>query len=131
MLSINQMTSASIFLIKLETPFPRHSFLIMITRRDVDSVRNLFGAQEAIYWVMHPIERVQTVQQIDEWDGYFWTMACNNINEADKRGDWTLFFDFICSIFETHLRDQMEELLQSASKRLFEEYTLRCQELGK
>ena len=58
-------------------------------------------------------------------------MACNKINEADKRGDWTLFFDFICSIFETHLRDQMEELLQSASKRLFEEYTLRCQELGK
>ena len=97
----------------------------MITRRDVDSVRNLFGAQEAIYWVMHPIERVHTVQQIDEWDGYFWTMACNKINEADKRGD------FICSIFETHLRDQMEELLQSASKRLFEEYTLRCQELGK
>ena len=80
---------------------------------------------------MHPIERVQTVQQIDEWDSYFWTMACNKINEADKRGDWTLFFDFICSIFETHLRDEMEELLQSASKRLFEEYTLRCQELGK
>ena len=125
MLSINQMTPPLFFLIKLETPFPRHSFLIMITRRDVDSVRNLFGAQEAIYWVMHPIERVHTVQQIDEWDGYFWTMACNKINEADKRGD------FICSIFETHLRDQMEELLQSASKRLFEEYTLRCQELGK
>ena len=125
MLSINQMTPPLFFLIKLETPFPHHSFLIMITRRDVDSVRNLFGAQEAIYWVMHPIERVHTVQQIDEWDGYFWTMACNKINEADKRGD------FICSIFETHLRDQMEELLQSASKRLFEEYTLRCQELGK
>ena len=125
MLSINQMTPPLFFLIKLETPFPRHSFPIMITRRDVDSVRNLFGAQEAIYWVMHPIERVQTVQQIDEWNGYFWTMACNKINEADKRGD------FICSIFETHLRDQMEELLQSASKRLFEEYTLRCQELGK
>ena len=131
MLSINQMTPPLFFLIKLETPFPRHSFVIMITRRDVDSVRILFGAQEAIYWVMHPIERVQTVQQIDEWDGYFWTMACNKINEADKRGDWTLFFDFICSIFETHLRDQMEELLQSASKRLFDEYTLRCQELGK
>ena len=125
MLSINQMTPPLFFLIKLETPFPRHSFPIMITRRDVDSVRNLFGAQEAIYWAMHPIERVHTVQQLDEWDGYFWTMACNKINEADKRGD------FICSIFETHLRDQMEELLQSASKRLFEEYTLRCQELGK
>ena len=125
MLSINQMTPPLFFLIKPETPFTRHSFLIMITRRDVESVRNLFGAQEAIYWAMHPIERVHTVQQLDEWDGYFWTMACNKINEADKRGD------FICSIFETHLRDQMEELLQSASKRLFEEYTLRCQELGK
>ena len=94
MLSINQMTPPLFFLIKLETPFPRHSFLIMITRRDVDSVRNLFGAQEAIYWVMHPIERVHTFQQIDEWDGYFWTVACNKINEADKRGDWTLFFRF-------------------------------------
>ena len=37
MLSINQMTPPLFFLIKLETPFPRHSFLIMITRRDVDS----------------------------------------------------------------------------------------------
>ena len=67
----------------------------MITRRDVDSVRNLFGAQEAIYWVMHPIERVQTVQQIDEWNGYFWTMACNKINEADQKGEIGPFFSIL------------------------------------
>ena len=44
--------------------------LIMITRGDVQRVIDAFMFEETLYLWSHPIERVNTVQGVDAWDGY-------------------------------------------------------------
>ena len=37
----------------------------MITRGDVQRVVDAFILEETLYWFLHPIERVQTMQAVD------------------------------------------------------------------
>ena len=46
----------------------------MITRGDVQRVVDAFLLEETLYWWVHPIEQVNTVQ-VDAWDGYHWLVA--------------------------------------------------------
>ena len=57
---------------------------IMITRGDVQRVMDAFILEETLYWWLYPIQRVQTVQGMDAWDGYHWTLA----PQLEQGEDW-------------------------------------------
>ena len=53
---------------------------MMITRGDVQRVIDAFILEETLYWWLHPIERVNTVRDIDAWDFilfYFILLFCH------------------------------------------------------
>ena len=95
---------------------------IMITRGDVQRVMDAFILEETLYWWLHPIERVQTVRGIDAWDGYHWTLARQLVQDED----WVSLKAYMDTLGETHLRDSMEYLVQSASPRLYHDYWTAC-----
>ena len=96
----------------------------MITRGDVQRVIDAFILEESLYWWLHPIERVQTVQGIDVWDGYHWTLA----RQLAQDREWTSLKAYMDTMGESYLRKSMEHLIQSASPRLYHDYWLVCQE---
>ena len=67
---------------------------------------------------MHPIERVQTVQGIDQWNGYHWTLT----RQLAQEGDWTSLKRYMNTMGETYLGESMQHLIQSASPRLCQTY---------
>ena len=97
-------------------------YLIMITRADVQRVVDAFILEETLYWWEHPIERVNTVQGIDAWDGYHWLVA----RQLAQDQDWVSLKHYMDSIGETYLRETMEGLIQSESPRLYREYWTAC-----
>ena len=94
----------------------------MSTRGDVQSVVDAFIMEETLYWFMHPIERVQTVQGIDEWDGYNWTLT----RQLAQEGECVALKSYMDTIGERYLREIMEQLIQTASPRLYHEYWTTC-----
>ena len=96
--------------------------LIMITRADVQRVVDAFILEETLYWWEHPIERVNTLQGIDAWDGYHWLMA----RQLAQDQDWVSLKHYMDSMSETYLRETMEGLIQSESPRLYREYWTAC-----
>ena len=96
--------------------------IIMITRADVQRVVDAFILEETLYWWEHPIERVNTVQGIDAWDGYHWLVA----RQLAQDQDWVSPKHYMDSIGETYLRETMESLIQSESPRLYREYWAAC-----
>ena len=96
--------------------------LIMITRSDVQRVIDAFLIEESWYWWIHPIERVNTVQGVDAWDGYHWLMA----RQLAQDQDWVALKQYMDTIRETHLRETMEQLIQIESPRLYREYWTTC-----
>ena len=90
----------------------------MITRGDVQRVVEAFLLEETLYWFLHPIERVQTVQAIDQWDGYHWMWT----RQLAQDGDWTSLKRYMDTMGETYLRKSMEQLIQLASPRLYQTY---------
>ena len=83
----------------------------MITRADVQRVVDAFILEETLYWWEHPIERVNTVQGIDAWDGYHWLVA----RQLAQDQDWVSLKHYMDSMSETYLRETMEGLIQSES----------------
>ena len=96
--------------------------LIMITRADAQRVVDAFILEETLYWWEHPIERVNTVQGIDAWDGYHWLMA----RQLAQDQDWVSLKHYMDSMSETYLRETMEGLIQSESPRLYRDYWTVC-----
>ena len=94
----------------------------MITRSDVQRVVDAFILEETLYWWEHPIERVNTVQGIDAWDGYHWLVA----RELAQDQDWVSLKHYMDTMGETHLRETMEGLIQFESPRLYREYWTAC-----
>ena len=97
-------------------------YLIMITRADVQRVIDAFLLEETLYWWLHPIERVNTVQGVDAWDGYHWLMA----RQLAQDQDWVSLKHYMDTMSETHLRETMEHLIQFESPRLYREYWTAC-----
>ena len=97
-------------------------YLIMITRADVQRVVDAFILEETLYWWSNPIERVNTVQGIDAWDGYHWLVA----RQLAQDQDWVSLKHYMDSIGETYLRETVEQLIQSESPRLYREYWTAC-----
>ena len=95
----------------------------MITRADVQRVVDAFLLEETLYWWLHPIERVQTVQGVDAWDGYHWLMA----RQLAQDQDWVSLKHYMDTMSETHLRETMEHLIQFESPRLYREYGRHAQ----
>ena len=95
---------------------------IMITRSDVQRVIEAFLVEESWYWWIHPIERVNTVQGVDAWDGYHWLMA----RQLAQDQDWVALKQYMDTMGETHLRESMEQLIQIESPRLYREYWTTC-----
>ena len=94
----------------------------MITRGDVQRVVDAFLLEETSYWWVHPIERVNTVQGIDAWDGYHWLVA----RQLAQDQDWVSLKHYMDTLGETHLRETMEGLIQFESPRLYREYWTAC-----
>ena len=94
----------------------------MITRGDVQRVIDAFMLEETLYWWLHPIERVNTVQGVDAWDGYHWLMA----RQLAQDQDWVSLKHYMDTMKETHLRETMEQLIQFESPRLHREYWTEC-----
>ena len=94
----------------------------MITRSDVQRVVDAFILEETLYWWEHPIERVNTVQGIDAWDGYHWLVA----RQLAQDQDWVSLKQYMDSMSETYLRETMERLIQFESPRLYREYWTAC-----
>ena len=97
-------------------------FIIMITRGDVQGVIDAFILEETLYWWLHPIERVNTVQGIDAWDGYHWLLA----RQMAQDQDWVSLKIYMNTLGETYLRETMEDLIQFESPRLYHEYWTAC-----
>ena len=94
----------------------------MITRGDVQRVIDAFVIEETLYWWSHPIERVNTVQGVDAWDGYHWLVA----RQLAQDQDWVALKQYMDTMQETHLRETMEHLIQNESPRLYREYWTAC-----
>ena len=94
----------------------------MITRGDVQRVTDAFVIEETLYWWSHPIERVNTVQGVDAWDGYHWLIA----RQLAQDQDWVALKQYMDTMQETHLRETMEQLIQFESPRLYREYWTAC-----
>ena len=94
----------------------------MITRGDVQRVTDAFIIEETLYWCKHPIERVQTVQGIDAWDGYHWTLT----RQMAQEGDWISLKSYMDTMGETYLRESMEHLIRSAWPRFYHDYWRAC-----
>ena len=94
----------------------------MITRGDVQRVTDAFVIEETLYWWSHPIERVNTVQGVDAWDGYHWLIARTLAQDQD----WVALKQYMDTLKETHLRETMEHLIQFESPRLYREYWTAC-----
>ena len=94
----------------------------MITRSDVQRVIDAFLLEEALYWWLHPLERVNTVQGVDAWDGYHWLVA----RQLAQDQDWVALKQYMDTMGETHLRESMEQLIQIESPRLYREYWTVC-----
>ena len=94
----------------------------MITRADVQRVVDAFILEETLYWWEHPIERVNTVQGVDAWDGYHWLVA----RQLAQDQDWVSLKHYMDSMSETYLRETMERLIQSESPRLYRDYWAAC-----
>ena len=94
----------------------------MITRGDVQRVIDAFILEETLYWWLHPIEWVNTVQRIDAWDGYHWLLARQMVQDQD----WVSLKHYMDTLGETYLRESMEGLIQFESPRLYHEYWTAC-----
>ena len=94
----------------------------MIARGDVQRVVDAFLLEETLYWWVHPIEQVNTVQGIDAWDGYHWLVA----RQLAQDQDWVSLKHYMDTMGETYLRETMEGLIQSESPRLYREYWTVC-----
>ena len=94
----------------------------MITRSDVQRVIEAFLVEESWYWWIHPLERVNTVQGVDAWDGYHWLVA----RQLAQDQDWVALKQYMDTMGETHLRERMEQMIQIESPRLYREYWTTC-----
>ena len=77
-----------------------------------------FILEETLYWWLHPIKRVQTVQGMDAWDGYHWKLA----RQMAQDENWVSLKAYMDTLGKTYLRESMEYLVQSASPLLYHEY---------
>ena len=101
---------------------PGASFFTMVTHSDVQRVKDAFILKEILYWWFYPIERVQNVRGIVAWDGYHWTLA----RQMAQDGNWESLKASMDTMGETYLRQSMEHLVQSASRRLYHDYWTAC-----
>ena len=90
----------------------------MITRGDLQRGIAAFIREETLYWWSHPIERVNTVRNIDAWDGYHWLLA----RQLAQDQDWVALKHYMDTMGKTYLRETMESLIQLESPQLYCEY---------
>ena len=62
-------------------------------------VIDAFILEETLYWWLHPIERVNTVQGIDAWNGYRWLL----VREMAQDQDWVSLKTYMDTLGETYL----------------------------
>ena len=68
------------------------------------------------------------MQAIDQWDGYHWMWTRQLAQDGDwtrqlaQDGDWTSLKRYMDTMGEKYLRESMEQLIQSASPRLYRTY---------
>ena len=84
----------------------------MITRGDVQRVIDAFLLEETLYWWSHPIERVNTVQGIDAWDGYHWLVA----RQLAQDQDWVSLKHYMDTMSETHLSSSLHDCTASIGR---------------
>ena len=87
-------------------------FLVMITRGvRVAALLALFHA-EWEYWKDHPKEWRDLA---DRWDGYQWNMVCHMVQDCLWED---LTYHLTHNLRETHIKDQILQLLWQSSPRL-------------
>ena len=90
---------------------------MMITRGVQAAALRALCQVESTYWEQHPKEWRDLA---DRWDGYQWNMVRHMVQDALWED---LRYHLTHNLKETHLRDQILQLLWQASPRL-------CQSLG-
>ena len=89
----------------------------MLTRRDVQNVLNALLEQEWSYWKDHKEEWMrQCADPAVLWDGYHWHFV-RCLVQAKM---WKDLKHHIKGIEQTHLREQIQTLIQLNSPRLYQ-----------
>jgi len=91
--------------------------IALLFREEIKQVTHLFVQKQQRYWLLHPRELRDTMMGLDQWDGYLWTKAV----ELLLQHDWCLFISWIHGeelSKETHIQDQMLQLIKSVSPYL-------------
>ena len=96
----------------------------MFLRSDQRRVLTAFIETEWVYWLEHPVERLTTSFGVEAWDGLLWQTAVRHL----QKGDRPLFFQWLDALNETHVKDQMIELIKRASPRYFDEFEAWCRD---
>jgi len=91
--------------------------IALLFREEIKEVKRVFIQKQQRYWFFHPRELRRTLLGLDQWDGYLWTKAV----ELLLQDDWCLFISWIHGeevSQETHVQDQMLQLIKSVSPYL-------------
>ena len=89
----------------------------MLTRRDVQNVLNALLEQEWSYWKDHKEEWIrQCVDPAVLWDGYHW----HSVRCLVQAKMWEDLKHHIKGMGETHLREQIQTLIQLNTPRLYQ-----------
>ena len=91
--------------------------IVQVFREEIKEVKRVFIQKQQRYWFFHPVELRRTLLGLDQWDGYLWTKAV----ELLLQNDWFLFISWIHGeevSQETHVQDQMLQLIKSVSPYL-------------
>ena len=77
-----------------------------------------FEERSMHYWQEHPQELFDTLDGVDEWDGWLWHNAVRTL----QKGEWYSFIKWVLhDVVETHMQDQMLMLIKEVAPRAFDE----------
>lgn len=88
----------------------------MITRSDHQRLFEAFVMEECLYF-LHPLEMFFQVP----WDGVHWHLV-----ELAQQARWPDLKQYMDTMGETYLREEMELVIQTVSPRLYREYWSVC-----
>ena len=80
-------------------------------------LKEAFAQKAWAYWRAHPQEWYDTWAGRDQWDGTWWTLAVQRLNEGSAFWPW-----FAQAPLDTHLRDQMWQLIKDTDPVLFRQH---------
>ena len=80
-------------------------------------VKEAFARKARAYWRDHPQEWDDTWAGRDRWDGAWWSLASQRLTGGSAFWPW-----FYQADLDTHLRDQMWDLIKETDPVLFRQH---------